>query len=283
MDPAENSVWQQLDQAAEQLRLRGIGAPQVGVVLGSGLGHFAEELTHSVSVPYGEIPHMPAATVRGHGGQLVWGEVGKVQVVCLRGRAHLYEGHPVRSVVFGVRLLAKLGVHAVLLTNAAGGIRPGLQVGDLMLIRDHLNLLGSNPLIGPNEDRMGPRFVDLSYAYDVRLCAAALRAGLDVGITLREGVYAAMPGPSYETPSEIRMLKVLGADAVGMSTVPEVIALCHLGVPVAALSTITNLAAGLHQGTLSHAEVEQAAHENEQRFRQVLARWIERTVEVIDG
>jgi purine-nucleoside phosphorylase len=283
VDPAEHTQWQQLDEAAAALQRRGIGAPQIGMVLGSGLGHFADELEHAVVVPYGEIPHFPAVTVKGHGGRLVFGEIGQVQVVCLQGRAHLYEGHPQSRVVFGVRLLARLGVHGVLLTNAAGGIRPGFAVGDLMLIRDHINLLGSNPLTGPNDERFGPRFVDMTQAYDVRLCEAALRAGLDAGITLHEGVYAAMQGPSYETPSEIRMLKMLGADAVGMSTVPEVIALGHLGVPVGAVSTITNLAAGLGQGALSHDEVERAAHDHSERFRRVLSRWISRSYEVLQG
>lgn len=282
MDPVERSTWQQLDEAAETLQRRGIGAPQIGVVLGSGLGHFADHLEHGVAVPYGEIPHMPAVTVKGHGGRLVFGELGHTQVVCLQGRVHSYEGHPPERVVFGVRLLARLGVHAVLLTNAAGGIRAGFAVGDLMLIRDHINLTGSNPLMGPNDERFGPRFVDLTRAYDVRVCEAALRAGLDAGVTLHEGVYAAMQGPSYETPSEIRMLKMLGADAVGMSTVPEVIALRHLDVPVAAISTITNLAAGLGQGALSHDEVEQAARDHSERFRRLLGRWITRTNEVLN-
>jgi purine-nucleoside phosphorylase len=282
MDPGQLDEWQQLDEAADALRRQGIVAPRVGVVLGSGLGHFADEIEHPLVIPYAEIPHMPMVTVKGHGGRLVCGEVGQAQVVCLQGRVHLYEGHAQRRVVFGVRLLARLGVQAVLLTNAAGGIRPGFAVGDLMLIRDHINLIGSNPLTGTNDERMGPRFVDMTQAYDVRVCEAALRGALDVGVTLHEGVYAAMQGPSYETPSEIRMLKMLGADAVGMSTVSEVIALRHLGVPVGAISTITNLAAGLGHGTLSHEEVESAAHDHSERFRRVLWRWIERTNEVLN-
>jgi purine-nucleoside phosphorylase len=281
MDPGQPSQWQQLDEAADVLQRRGIGVPHVGVVLGSGLGHFADEIEHPVVVPYAEIPHMPTVTVKGHGGRLVCGEVGQAQVVCLQGRVHLYEGHPQHRIVFGVRLLARLGVKAVLLSNAAGGIRPGFAVGDLMLIRDHINLSGSNPLTGANDERLGPRFVDMTQAYDVRVCEAALRGALDVGATLHEGVYAAMPGPSYETPSEIRMLKMLGADAVGMSTVSEVIALSHLGVPVGAVSTITNLAAGLGQGALSHEEVERAARDHSELFRRLLRRWIERTNEVI--
>ena len=276
-----SETWKQLDEAVVALRAQGIGSPEMGVVLGSGLGEFVRALSGSAAISFGQIPHMPAVSVKGHEGRLVLGKVGQVEVACLQGRAHLYEGHSVDRVVFGVRLLAMLGVRAVLLTNAAGGIRPGFAPGDLMVVRDHLNLLGQNPLTGPSLERMGPRFVDLSHAYDLRVAEAGLRAGLDVGVPLHEGVYAALPGPSYETPAEIRMLRMLGADVVGMSTVPEVIALNHLRVPVGALSCITNLAAGLGEAPLSHEEVERTAAESSQRFQRVLARWVERTHEVL--
>jgi purine-nucleoside phosphorylase len=280
---AAELAWAEVQQAAFELKRRGIEGSSVGVVLGSGLGQFSHELSAAVTMDYEAIPHMPRVSVAGHGGKLSWGQVGKAHVLCLQGRAHLYEGNSPSSVVFGVRLLAQLGARAVLLTNAAGGIRAGFSVGDLMLIRDHINLLGSNPLTGANDEEIGPRFVDLTQAYDVRLCEAALRGALDVGVSIHEGVYAAMPGPSYETPAEIRMLKMLGADAVGMSTVPEVIALNHLGVPVGALSCITNLAAGLGKGRLSHEEVAQAAAQSSDRFRHVLARWVERSYEIYCG
>lgn len=264
----------ELDQARHFVTSRFPAPPAVGVVLGSGLGAFADSLAGLARLPYHEIPHMPQAAVVGHAGQLCFGRVGPVPVACLQGRVHAYEGHPLERVVFGVRLLAELGCRAVLLTNAAGGIRPGLAPGDLMLLRDHLNLTGRNPLVGPNDDR-GPRFPDLSHAYDPAVRDAAHRAATELGVRLHEGVYAAMLGPTYETPAEIRMLSILGADAVGMSTVPEVIALRHRGVRVGAMSCITNLAAGLSHGTLEHAEVEATARSARAAFTRLLARWIE--------
>lgn len=278
---AGQGPWGQLAEAAQMLQGRGLGQLDVGIVLGSGLGHFVQALSIEGELDYAEVPHMPRVGVKGHGGRLVWGTLGSARVVVLQGRVHLYEGHSVERAVFGVRLLAQLGVRAVLITNAAGGIRSGFEPGDLMLIRDHINLLGQNPLTGPNDSSKGARFVDLSQAYDARLCEAALRAGLDLELELQEGVYAAMPGPSYETPAEVRMLRLLGADAVGMSTVPEVIALNHLGVPVAALSCISNLAAGLGEGPLSHDEVEATAQASSERFQRVLTRWVQRTCEVL--
>ena len=247
--------------------------PRVGVVLGSGLGAFAEQLSSLSRIPYSEIPDMPRSSVVGHAGNLCAGTLAGVPLVCLQGRAHVYEGNsPARS-AFGVRVLAELGCQSVLLTNAAGGIHPSFAPGDLMLITDHLNLMGNSPLFGPNYGS-GPRFPDLSQAYDLELQSAARHAALTAGVTLREGVYAAMLGPSYETPAEIRMLRALGADAVGMSTVPEVIALRHLGVRVGAMSCITNLAAGLSQGLLDHAEVEATARRSREAFTSVLSGWI---------
>jgi purine-nucleoside phosphorylase len=264
----------ELLEAANAVRSRHAASPQVGVVLGSGLGGFADELTDPVKIEYSELPHMPDTSVPGHPGNLCFGRVGTVSVACLQGRVHAYEGQPMHRVVFGVRLLAELGCRAVLLTNAAGGIAEHLAAGDLMLIVDHINLMGRNPLVGP-PDPAGPRFVDLTVAYDRRLGAFAERAAREQGVELRQGVYAAMLGPSYETPSEIRMLRTLGADAVGMSTVPEVIALRQRGIRVAALSCITNLAAGLSPEPLQHAEVERVANESRVRFSRLLGRWIE--------
>jgi purine-nucleoside phosphorylase len=246
--------------------------PRVGLVLGSGLGGFAQELSEGVLIPYADIPEMPRPLVVGHAGNLCLGKVAGVPVACLQGRSHIYEGHTPARAVFGVRVLAELGCTAVLLTNAAGGIHASFAPGDLMLITDHLNLLGDNPLRGPNYGE-GPRFPDLSQAYDARLLQAARTAARAANVTLREGVYAAMLGPSYETPAEIRMLRALGADAVGMSTVPEVIALRQAGVRVGAMSCITNLAAGISARPLDHSEVEATARLSRAAFSEVLSRW----------
>ena len=247
--------------------------PRVGLVLGSGLGGFADGLDGCVRIPYADIPDMPRPLVVGHAGNLCTGSVAGVAVACLQGRAHLYEGHTPARAVFGVRLLAQLGCGVVLLSNAAGGIHASFAPGDLMLITDHLNLIGDNPLRGPNFGA-GPRFPDLSQAYDLELLSLAREAARGAGVLLREGVYAAMLGPSYETPAEIRMLRALGADAVGMSTVPEVIALRQLGVRIGAVSCITNLAAGISEQPLDHREVEATARLSQSAFSRLLSRWV---------
>ncbi|WP_437332644.1 purine-nucleoside phosphorylase [Sorangium sp. So ce394] len=266
----------ELDEAARVIRQRIPALPSVGVVLGSGLGGWGDELSGLVKVPYAEIPGMPRPAVEGHAGFLCAGRVGDVPVACLQGRAHLYEGHPPAKAVFGVRVLARLGCRAVLLTNAAGGINLGFAAGDLMLLTDHLNLMGTNPLVGPNDDALGKRFPDMTYAHDPRLLDLARAAASEAGVPLREGVYAGLLGPTYETPAEIRMLRTLGADAVGMSTVPEIIALRHMGVPAAAISCITNLAAGLTQRELDHKEVEETARRARARFTALLSTWVRR-------
>ncbi|WP_437323864.1 purine-nucleoside phosphorylase [Sorangium sp. So ce381] len=266
----------ELDEAARVIRERIPVPPRVGVVLGSGLGGWGDELAELVKVPYADIPGMPRPAVAGHPGFLCAGRVGDVPVACLQGRAHLYEGHPLAKVVFGVRVLARLGCRAVLLTNAAGGINLGFAAGDLMLLTDHLNLMGANPLVGPNDEALGKRFPDMTYAHDPRLIELARAAADDAGVALREGVYAALLGPTYETPAEIRMLRTLGADAVGMSTVPEIIALRHMGVPAAAISCVTNLAAGLTKRELDHKEVEETAREARARFTALLSAWVRR-------
>ncbi len=266
---------EQLETARKSVAERERHHPTVGVVLGSGLGSFVDTLEDVVRIPFEEIPHMPGVHVSGHAGNLCVGLSNGTAVACLQGRVHLYEGHTPERVVFGVRLLSALGCRAVLLTNAAGGIRPRFVPGDLMLITDHINLSGANPLLGPN-DGAGPRFPDLSHAYDIELCEAARSTAKELGIELREGVYAAMLGPSYETPAEVRMLSAVGADAVGMSTVLEVIALRHRGVRVGAMSCISNMAAGIAKTTLDHAEVEQTARQSRDAFVRLLSRWIER-------
>lgn len=233
--------------------------PGVGVVLGSGLSAFAERITAATVIPYQEIPEFPASGVDGHPGRLVVGELpvpgGAVPVAVMQGRVHGYEGWTAEEVAFGARLLCRLGARSLLLTNASGGVNPDLAPGDLVRITDHLNLSSSNPLTGPNDPRLGPRFPDLGDAYHPVLGEALEAAARRVGVTLKRGVYACLAGPSYETPAEVRMLRALGADLVGMSTVPEVIAARHMGVPVCAVAMVSNMAAGISARPISHAEV----------------------------
>jgi purine-nucleoside phosphorylase len=248
------SLIQRLDEAAAFVRARSPLHPTLGVVLGSGLGAFADALEEATTLPFPRIPHFPTSTVAGHGGALVVGKCAGVPVAAMKGRVHFYEGYELDDVVFPVRVLGRLGVRTLVVTNAAGAIHPSFRPGDLMVLSDHINLLG-NPLRGPNEESLGPRFPDMSEVYDPRLRAAVLRAAAAAGATLREGVYVAVKGPSYETPAEIRMARTLGADAVGMSTVPEVLAARHMGMRVLGLSCLTNMAAGVSDGPLDHGDV----------------------------
>lgn len=234
--------------------------PTIGVVLGSGLGAFADSLIHSVRVPYRELPGMPESTAIGHRGEFVIGTLGAngagiVDVAIMSGRFHLYEGYTAKQVVSGVHLFRELGVKKIVLTNAAGGINPEYASGALVSISDHINLQGANPLVGRNDSALGPRFPDMTEAYSSRMRATALEVARELGIRLQQGVYAAVLGPSYETPAEIRYLKAIGADLVGMSTVPEVIAANHLGMELLAISCVTNLAAGLGGEKLNHNDV----------------------------
>jgi purine-nucleoside phosphorylase len=245
--------------------------PAAGIVLGSGLGGLASTLERAAVIPYTEIPGFPVSRVPGHPGNLVVGELpvagrAPVVVAAMQGRAHGYEGFGAEDVAFGARVLCGLGAKLLLVTNAAGGVNPSLAPGDLVRIGDHLNLSGLNPLVGDNDERLGPRFPDMSEAYDARLGGLLEESAAALGIPLRVGVYACMLGPSYETPAEIRMLRALGADVVGMSTVPEVIAARHMGVPVAGISVVTNLAAGLSRKPLSHAEVAETAERVKDRL-----------------
>ncbi len=243
------------DSAVDFLRSRTTLTPKVAVVLGSGLGAFAGHLTGGVVVPYAEIPGWPASTAIGHAGRLIIGVLGSQPVAVLDGRSHLYEGYTAAQVTHGVRVLGRLGVRTIVFTNAAGGINQNYAQGALVLISDHINLQGLNPLTGPNDEAFGPRFPDMSDAYSPELRAIAREAGRELGIELPEGVYAAMLGPSYETPAEIRFLRTIGADLVGMSTVPEVIVARHMGLRVLALSCVTNAAAGILPQKLDHSEV----------------------------
>jgi purine-nucleoside phosphorylase len=237
------------------LKSRVTVGPQVAVVLGSGLGAFADALENPVTVPYSEIPGWPRSTAIGHAGKLVAGTLDGVPAVAMAGRAHLYEGYTAEEVVFGVRVLKRLGVKCLIVTNAAGGINTAFRAGQLVMISDHINLLGQNPLTGPNDESLGPRFPDMTEAYSKRCREAACAAAREMSLELPEGVYAAVPGPSYETPAEIRYLRAIGADLVGMSTVPEVIAANHLGMRVLGISCVTNAAAGVLDQKLDHAEV----------------------------
>ncbi len=270
------TLKQKLDETADAIRKRTTAKPAVGVVLGSGLGAFGDSLGGVTKIPYGELPHMSASAVVGHAGNFCIGDMRGVSTICMQGRVHLYEGHAVEAVVQGVRVMARMGVKAVLLTNAAGGLNPGWLPGDLMIVRDQLNLTGKSPLIGPNDDSLGPRFPDMSAAYDADLIACVRAVALKEKIALREGVYAGLLGPTYETPAEVRMLRSFGADAVGMSTVLEVIALRHMGVRVGALSCVTNLASGISKHKLTHEEVEATAASRRGEMLAILGGWVER-------
>jgi len=271
-----SSIAARLDDGVFAIRKRVALEPRVGLVLGSGLGAFADTMDDLVKIPYRDLPHMPPSAVAGHAGNLCFGRVGDVPVVCMQGRVHLYEGHAVETVVQGVRTMARMGVRCALLTNAAGGLDPSWAAGDLMVVTDHLNLTGVTPLLGPNDDALGPRFPDMSAAYDAEIREALVAVARDQGIALRQGVYAGLLGPSYETPAEVRMVRMLGAQAVGMSTVHEVIALRHMGVQVGALSCITNLAAGISPHPLDHAEVEATARAKRDVLLALLRGWITR-------
>jgi purine-nucleoside phosphorylase len=227
----------------------------VGVVLGSGLGALTEAASDTLSIPYSEIPHFHGTSIEGHSGQLILGKINGIPTVFLKGRFHRYEGYPMDEVVFPTRVISALGIHTLILTNAAGGVNTRFRPGDLMLLEDHLNLMGDNPLMGPNMAELGPRFPDLTEAYS-RTCLEIIEeSAKELQLSITRGVYAGVLGPTYETPAEVRMLRILGADAVGMSTVPEAIAANHLGVRVAGVSCITNLAAGLSGRKLTHPEV----------------------------
>jgi len=244
-----------IEEARQFLEGRTALRPALGVVLGSGLGAFADELSQRTDIPYGEIPGWPGSTAVGHAGKLVFGALEGLPVVVMAGRAHLYEGYTPAQVTFGVRVLGRLGVRSMVFTNAAGGINLSLEQGGLVLISDHINMQGVNPLVGPNDDKIGPRFPDMSEAYARRYREIAKQAAMELCVPISEGVYAAMLGPSYETPAEIRYLRTIGADVVGMSTVLEVIAANHMGIQVLGISCVTNMAAGILPQKINHEEV----------------------------
>jgi purine-nucleoside phosphorylase len=255
------SLFERATETAEWLRGHGCGGADVAVVLGSGLGRFTEHLADPFTIPYAEIPHWPVPRVIGHAGTLVGGTLAGRHVLALSGRVHAYEGHDMDAVTFGIRALGRLGVPRVILTNAAGGISPNCSRGALMVIDDHINFMGRNPLAGANDERFGGRFPDMSQVYSRHLRSLAAAAAAEQGLALQHGIYIAVLGPSYETPAEIRAFRGLGADAVGMSTVPEAIAARHMGVEVLGLSCITNAAAGVFPEPLHHDEVMETARQ----------------------
>ena len=255
----EPGLYERLSAAADAVRARCPIAPQVGLILGSGLGGYADGLAGATAIDYAEIPHFPASNVPGHRGRLVLGERAGARCVAMQGRVHTYEGHSAQAVAFPARVLIALGARVLIVTNAAGGLVPTWPPGTLMLIRDHIDLLRDHALRGPNDERIGPRFPDMTAAYAPELRDLVQHAAAGLDIELAEGVYAALPGPTYETPAEIRMLQLLGADAVGMSTVPEVCVARHMGARVIGISCITNSGAGISGQPLSHAEVTETA------------------------
>ena len=246
---------QKIDEAVAFVRSRTSLAPRVGVILGSGLGDVVESLDVETAIPYGEIPGAKASTVLGHSGRMVFGRTGGVPVVVMQGRVHFYEGYEMDEVMFLSRVIGRLGIKALVVTNAAGGVNTSYKPGDLMLISDHINFMGMNPLRGPNVEELGVRFPDMSEAYPESLRDLARGVAKPLNLELKEGVYLALSGPTYETPAEIRAIRTLGADAVGMSTVPEVIAMSHMNIPVLGISCITNMAAGILKQKLTHQEV----------------------------
>jgi purine-nucleoside phosphorylase len=274
-ESALDLAFQETERAAslirERIALRPELAPEVAIVLGTGFGGFADRLTDPVAIPYAEIPHFPRPTVEGHAGRLVIGSFAGTPLAVVQGRVHAYEGYTPAQVIFPVRVLARLGIKTLIVTNAAGGIRTDLAAGQLVLISDHINFTGNHPLTGPNDRRLGERFFDLSDAYSRRLRQLAHRAAAAEGVTLPEGVYLGLGGPSFETPAEIRAFRILGADLVGMSTVHEVIAARHLGLEVLGFSSVTNMAAGVLDEPINHAEVLEIGARVQQTLTHVLA------------
>lgn len=267
---ASDDLFLRAESAAQFLLSQTGLRPTIGLILGSGLGAFADSLADATPVPYAQIPAFPRSTAIGHVGQMVIGKAGAIPVAAMQGRVHLYEGYSAQEVAFPVRVLARMGVRAVILTNAAGGINLKYQQGALVLIKDHINLQGQNPLVGPNDDRFGVRFPDMTQAYWKPYGKAAQEEAAKLGITLEDGVYAALLGPNYETPAEIRYLRTIGADLVGMSTIAETIVARHMGIKVLAISCVTNMAAGILDQVLSHQEVMETGEKVRVQFEALL-------------
>jgi purine-nucleoside phosphorylase len=267
---ADDDLFLRADSAAQFLLSQTRTQPKIGLVLGSGLGAFADQLADATRVPYAQIPGFPRSTAIGHAGQMVVGKAGDIPVAAMQGRVHLYEGYSVQEVAFPMRVFGRMGIGAVIITNAAGGINLKYQQGALVVISDHINLQGHNPLVGSNDDRFGVRFPDMTQAYTRTYAKAAREEAARLGIALEEGIYAGLLGPSYETPAEIRYLRTIGADLVGMSTVAEVIAARHMGIKILAISCVTNMAAGILDQILSHQEVMETGEKVRVQFEALL-------------
>lgn len=275
---SEKEYAEKLSEAKDYIKEKVNILPELGIILGSGLGGFAQIIEDKVTIPYGDIPNFPVSTVEGHKGQLVFGKVQGKPIVAMQGRFHYYEGYNMKEVTFPVRVMQALGIKGLIVTNAAGGINSTFHPGDLILIKDHINMMGDNPLRGANLSDFGPRFPDMSQAYDPEWRKKALTLAQELGISSQEGIYAAMSGPSYESPAEIRFLRTVGADLVGMSTAPEVIVANHGGMRVLGISCVTNMAAGILDQRLSHAEVMETAERIEKQF----VRFVEALVKALD-
>ena len=273
-------IFEKLQQTVAFVKKRTSLQPTVGIILGSGLGKLVDQITDQITINYQELPNFPAPTVAGHAGRLVLGCIGKTQVMAMQGRFHYYEGHDMRTVAFPIAFMKLIGVHTLVVSNSAGGINQAFTPGDLMLITDHINLFATNPLIGLNDERLGPRFPDMTDAYSPRLIAAADKVALDLGMDLRRGVYAGFTGPCYETAAEIRFLERVGADAVGMSTVPEVIAARYLGLEVLGISCITNMATGIAKVKHAHEDVVKIANAASTHFCDLVAATVRNLQEV---
>jgi len=269
-------MYDKLSKAAQYIHSIKNSKPKIGIVLGSGLGIFVEQIENKTIIPYNDIPHFRKTTVEGHEGRLILGNVKGVEVAVLQGRLHAYEGLPMDEVVFPVRLLSILGIQMLVLTNAAGGVNLSYKAGDLVLIKDHINLTGKNPLIGPNNNEMGPRFPDMTHAYSPVLTDIMKDVSTQLGKPIAEGVYAGVLGPTYETPAEIKMIRILGGDMVGMSTVTECIAANHLGIKVCGVSCITNMGAGIIDQTLNHEHIKVEAKKAMSHFTSLLNLSIEK-------
>lgn len=269
-----STLYDRAQRAAQTIRERVKLEPSIAIILGSGLGAFADDLTEARAVPYSEIPGFARATVEGHAGKLVVGKAGDTPVAAMQGRFHFYEGYAMEDVTFPIRVLKMLGVKTLILTNAAGSLNTEFTPGSLMVISDHINLMGANPLIGPNDERFGPRFPDLSSTYDPYLQNMVITEANEIGLDMRRGVYASLSGPSYETPAEIHMVRTMGADAVGMSTVPEAIVARHMDMQVIGISCITNLAAGVSDRPVDHSQVIATGERVRAQFTELLRRMI---------
>jgi len=269
-----NTITKNLSETTQFIRSKTQTKPKVGIILGSGLGEFAKEIQVEITIPYSQIPNFSPTTIVGHSGNMIFGKIGNIDIIALQGRSHFYEGHSIQDVVFPTRTMAMLGIETLILTNSAGGLADGMEAGDFMILDDHINLTGTNPLIGPNIKEFGPRFPDMSEAYDKKFANQLEQIFKKHKVRYHRGVYGGLTGPTYETPAEVRYLKTIGCDAVGMSTVSECIAANHMGLRVAAISCISNLAAGIAKHKLSHDEVTETGKKVEKEFCTVLKEFI---------